>query len=149
MKFWDSSALVPLLIEEATSAALQQLYLQDGGAIAWWGSEIECGSAIARLERQQLLSAQAAGRALQALRSLARSWQEITPADIVRDTAVRFLRVHDLRAGDSLQLAAALVAAESRPPTLPFVSLDARLSRAAQREGFPVLGPDELGLPTS
>ncbi len=57
-----------------------------------------------------------------------------------RDSAKRFLRVHDLRAADALQLAA-----ESRPSTLAFVCLDARLLDAAQREGFattPVTGAE-------
>jgi len=48
------------------------------------------------------------------------------------------LRVHPLRAGDSLQLAAAIIAAEHEPATLEFVSLDERLNEAASREGFRV-----------
>jgi hypothetical protein len=44
-----------------------------------------------------------------------------------------------LRAADSLQLAAALVAAEHQPHALEFVSLDERLNEAASREGFPVV----------
>ena len=42
-------------------------------------------------------------------------------------------------AADSLQLAAALVAAEHQPQALEFVSLDERLNEAASREGFPVV----------
>lgn len=44
-----------------------------------------------------------------------------------------------LRAADSLQLAAAIVAAEREPVTLELVSLDERLADAAAREGFRVL----------
>lgn len=40
---------------------------------------------------------------------------------------------------DALQLAAAIVAAEHEPASLPFVSLDERLNDAAAREGFQVL----------
>jgi predicted nucleic acid-binding protein len=57
----------------------------------------------------------------------------------VRVTARRLLRVHNLRAADSLQLAAALVASEGHPASLEIVSLDDRLIDAAQREGFTVL----------
>jgi len=64
---------------------------------------------------------------------------EISPSAAVRDRARRLLRVHSLRAGDALQLAAALVAAEGRPGTLPFVSLDDRQRRAADREGLDVV----------
>ena len=50
---------------------------------------------------------------------------------MVRQTAMRLLLVHDLRAGDALQLAAALTAAEGQPEALGFVTLDDRLGRAA------------------
>lgn len=43
------------------------------------------------------------------------------------------------RAADALQLAAAIVATEHAPASLPFVSLDERLNDAAAREGFQVL----------
>jgi hypothetical protein len=49
------------------------------------------------------------------------------------------LRTHALRAADSLQLAAALVAADHNPATLEIVCLDARLNVAAKREGFTVI----------
>ena len=61
---------------------------------------------------------------------------EIEPSDEIRETARRFLRVHPLRAADALQLAAAFVAAERRPSTLAFVTLDDRLRAAASQEGF-------------
>ena len=44
-----------------------------------------------------------------------------------------------LRAADSLQLAAALIAADHDPATLEILCLDPRLSSAARREGFTVL----------
>jgi hypothetical protein len=59
----------------------------------------------------------------------------------VREGARRLLRVHPLGTADSLQVAAALVAAEGVPSSLPFVYLDGRLRAAAAREGLPVL-PD-------
>ncbi len=67
---------------------------------------------------------------------MAANWQEVDPSDDVRETAARLLRVHPLRAGDALQLAAAFVAASGRPSTLDFVVLDERLAMAAQKEGF-------------
>jgi len=57
----------------------------------------------------------------------------------VREAARRLLRVHDLRAADALQLAAAVVASENRPSTMQIVCLDARLAGAALREGFRIL----------
>ena len=104
--------------------------------LAWWGTRVECISAVARLEREQKLSSTGAAAALAHLNNLARSWNEIQPVEEIRETAGRFLRVHNLRAADALQLAAAFLASERRPPSLEFVSLDDRLSAAAEREGF-------------
>jgi uncharacterized protein len=80
-----------------------------------------------------------ASYALTRLSVLARGWSEVPPSERLREVALRLLRVHDLRAGDALQLAAALVASEERPATLDLVTLDDRLALAASREGFRVL----------
>jgi predicted nucleic acid-binding protein len=138
VKFWDSSALVPLLVEEEDTLRVRDLYLGEPGVIAWWGTSVECASAVSRLEREGRLSPEAATDALGILDTLARHWHRIEPVDTVLETARRLLRVHPLRAADALQLAAAFLASEGRPSTLEFVSLDERLVIAAQREGFPV-----------
>jgi predicted nucleic acid-binding protein len=136
MKFWDASALVPLLIEESTTTEIQSLMAKDPAMLVWWGTEVECASAVARLERDELLVADAVQLAFVRLRQLAGAWNEVDPSDAVREAAVRFLRVHALRAADSLQLGAAFVAAEGRPKTLEIVTLDDRLGAAARKEGF-------------
>ncbi len=139
MKFWDASALVPLLILEPTTRSLQTLAARDPEMLVWWGSEVECVSALVRLERAAALDPRAAGLASDRLKQLANAWHEIEASEIVRETATRFLRVHVLRAADSLQLAAAFVAAENRPSSLQLVTLDGRLADAARKEGFVVL----------
>jgi predicted nucleic acid-binding protein len=138
VKFWDSSALVPLLVEEEVTVPIRDLLLGEPGIIAWWGTSVECASALSRLEREGQLSPQTATESFQRLDALARYWHRIDPVDAVLETARRFLRVHPIRAADSLQLAAAFLASEGRPSTLEFVCLDDRLVIAAQREGFPV-----------
>lgn len=138
MKFWDASALVPLLVTEPTTRALQALAVRDPDMLVWWGSPVECVSALARLERDGTLDGLHARAAYERLDELARGWHEIGPGEIVRETAMRFLRVHALRAADALQLAAAFVAAENRPSSLEVVTLDDRLSEAARKEGFVV-----------
>lgn len=144
MRFWDSSALVPLLVEEELTEALCELYLREDGILVWWGSDVECASAVARLEREGRLSAKDATLAFQRIEGLARSWHSIEPVEAVRRSARRLLRVHELRAADALQLAAAHLAAEGQPSTLGFVCFDDRLSLAAQREGFKVADRSSL-----
>ena len=139
MKFWDASALVPLLVDEPTTANIQSLLAGDPALLVWWGTEVECASAVARLERDGLLNESTAGLAFRRLRDLADAWHEIEPSDLVREAAVRFLRVHPLSAADALQLAAAFIAAARRPRALDVVSLDERLIAVARKEGFTVV----------
>lgn len=136
MKFWDASAIVPLLLTEARRETLLELVQADPAMVVWWGTSVECGSAIARRERDGALDLADATGALSRLRSLGKSWSEVVASDSVRSAALRLLRTHPLRAADSLQLAAAIVAAEGDPGSLQFVCLDERLREAADREGF-------------
>jgi predicted nucleic acid-binding protein len=136
VRFWDASALVPLVMAETTTASLQALASSDSAMLVCWASRVECASAIARLDRERLLDETSASEAFAGLRRLADGWYEVDPNDVVREAAVRFLRVHALRAADALQLAAAFVAAEGRPSSLEIVTLDDRLAAAARKEGF-------------
>lgn len=139
MKFWDSSAVVPLLVAEPSQTRLLDLLEHDPIMLAWWATRVECTSAIARREREGELGVSDATSALERLQVLSLSWQEVVPSESVRNVAQRLLRVHTLRVADALQLAAAIIASEREPASLEFVSLDERLNVAAQREGFPVL----------
>jgi predicted nucleic acid-binding protein len=141
MSFWDASAIVPLLVREPSTAAVTALRRQDPNLLVWWATPVECASAIARMERLGDLDDAAADLALARLRELAEGWSEVQPLVDVRETARRFVRVHDLRASDALQLAAAFHAAEGRPTSLSVVILDDRLVRAATKEGFEVVKP--------
>ncbi len=145
MRFWDSSAIVPLLTGQPASEAALQLMATDEAVAAWWGTETECVSAISRLERSGSLTSIEVTAALARLDTLASSWQEVQPAPTVRRSANRLLRVHQLRAGDALQLAAATLMADANPATVPFVTCDVRLAEAARREGFSVIVPGATG----
>jgi len=139
MKFWDASAIVPLLMAESPTPAVLALAAEDPAMLVWWGTEVECASAISRLEREGLVDETAATKAFERLKQLAAAWHEVDPTDAVREAAVRFLRVHPLRAADSLQLAAAFMAAERRPASLEVITLDDRLGAAARKEGFTLI----------
>lgn len=88
------------------------------------------------MEREGSLNAGNAAQAFERLDRLAASWFQVEPVDEIREVARRLLRVHPLRAADALQLAAAYVVAERRPPTLEVVTLDDRVAAAGAREGF-------------
>lgn len=139
MRFWDSSALVPLVVKEPSSPALDRLASDDPEISAWWATQVECASAIARRVRALGADDGRSAHAHAELAELAKGWIEVPPSERLRDLALRLVRVHDLRAGDALQLAAAVVASEERPATLEVVTLDGRLADAAGREGFAVL----------
>lgn len=136
MRFWDSSALVPLLVSEKGSPGVTAEYRRDPEMLVWWGTEVECVSALSRLEREGGMRGPALSQALHRLDAIAHGWRDVLPTDPLRQTAIRLLRTHAMRAADALQLAAALSAAEGHPETLPFLTLDDRLALAAEREGF-------------
>ena len=139
MKYWDSSALVALIVEESTSAERRALLRQDHRIVTWWGSWIECASAVNRLHREGGMDRTELGQSLEQLQALAATWLEVRPLERVRRRALRLLRVHPLRSADALQLAAALIASEEEPASLDVVTSDARLEAAAQQEGFLVV----------
>ena len=141
MSFWDASALVPLFLRQGSSSAARTFYRKHPDVVVWWGTAVECESAIARLERAGELTPIETASARARLAEAEAGWTEVEPTEAVRSTARRLLRVHDLRAGDALQLAAALVFADGEPRSLSVVCLDARLSTAARREGFPIVEP--------
>lgn len=139
MKFWDSSALIPLIVPEPETRALGGLLTSDPAVAAWWGSRLECAAALARLERDRRITGPHMAQARSRLEHLADQWVEISPSSQVREQAERLLRVHALRSADAQQLAAALVASRHRPAALEVVTLDQRLADAARREGFRLL----------
>jgi predicted nucleic acid-binding protein len=124
---------------EPTTGTVQALAAKDPSMLVWWATEVECASAVARLERDGVLDESAVVQAFGRLKLLASGWHEVDPSDAIREAAVRFLRVHPLRAADALQLAAAFIVAERRPSSLDVVTLDDRLAVAARKEGFVVI----------
>ena len=136
--FWDSSALVPLCVHESASRQAHG-HLRKFLPVVWWGSLVEVHSAIARLHRLGQMNAAQKQKAMSHLDLLNRGWREILPGDHVRELAVRLLDAHELRAADSLQLAAALTWCQHRPAKRDFVCSDERLSKAATAVGFAVL----------
>ncbi len=139
--FWDSSAVVPLLLPDVRSPVLAGLLRSDVEPAVWWASPLECQSALYRRHREGGMPPAALARPLERLRSLTADIDVVAPTLPLRERAGRLLAGHPLRAADALQLAAALIWCDESPQGNAFICLDERLAEAARREGFTVL-PD-------
>ena len=137
--FWDSSALVPVLVAEARSVEMIAILRKDAAPAMWWATPVECQSALQRRRREKILSDAALALALVRLERLSEDLDVVAPTARLRESAGRALAAHALRAADALQLAAALAWSADDARGEGFVCLDDRLCEAARREGFEVL----------
>lgn len=136
MRYWDSSALVVLHVQQAASSAVRSLYARDAQVLTWILSDLEVRSAILRLGREGGMSQAAVREALSRADAFWESLHIVSAVDAVKARAKRLLGVHALKAADALQLGAALAAAYDDPTGWGFVCLDERLGAAARAEGF-------------
>jgi len=139
MRFWDSSALVAIAVDEKATRSVRDLSREDPELMVWILSEVEITSALWRRRRANELPELVRADAQRQM-DLTLS-NAVTVADVpaVVRRARRLLASHTLRAADAMQLAAALLACEDEPSRLPFVTIDDRLADAAAREGFTVV----------
>lgn len=138
MRYWDTSALAPLFVEQERSDELRSWLVEDSDVVMWTLTEVELRSALTRLGREGRLSSkevQDASRRVEEFRSRV---HVVSLESGVKSRAKRLLGVHTLRAADALQLAAALVSCSDEPSGYELITLDARLVDAARREGFHV-----------
>lgn len=136
MRYWDTSALVPLVVAEAETQRMRALLDEDHQIVTWALTSVEFASAIERRARQGELSTMERRHAHARLRDLAEIWDAITSVEVVRRRALAILARHDLRAADAVQLGAALAIADEAGASIGFVCLDGRLADAADREGL-------------
>ena len=139
MRFWDSSAVVPLIVEQAASPRADDWLADDPVMVVWTLTPVEIVSAVRRLAREGALSEKEAGAAEARTDELGRSCHVVFNLEAVKVQARRLLRLHPLRTADAMQLGAALEWARGRPSGRTFLTLDKQLALAASREGFNVL----------
>jgi predicted nucleic acid-binding protein len=136
--FWDSSALLPLVIEQQPFSRLCRQALRRPGlhAVAFV-ARVECRSAIERLARDGALAAGARSRAIRSLDALLAGFDRVTFSAYVEEIAVELLARRGLRSLDALQLACALALGAAGSKERPaLVCCDLRLTRAAAAEGL-------------
>ncbi len=136
MRFWDSSAIVPLVVRQAGSVEVEQWLAADPQVVIWTLTSVEVASALWRLVRDGVLPERRALEAEAVAIELLERAHAIADVESVRRAATRLLRVHALRAADALQLGAALAWADGHPAGLIVHTFDQRLALAAEREGF-------------
>jgi predicted nucleic acid-binding protein len=144
VKFWDTSAIVPLLVIEPITGTAKSIITKDSSVVVWWGTRTECVSALNRQIRDGNLRNEDERQARRVLQQLADVWSEVQPNDLLHATAERLLAVHALRAADAFQLAAALHWCQRQPANRHLISFDTRLRDAAYKEGFTIL-PAHIG----
>ena len=138
MRFWDSSALLPLISEEVDSSIVTSLLQEDGYITVWWGTWAECAVAVSRLRREGGIDEEREEMTRDILDMLAETWVEIRPEDDLRLLSTLLSKYHPLKTADCFQLAAALRWCEGDANGSGFVCLDNRLRDAAVAEGFDV-----------
>jgi len=136
MKFWDSSALVPLLVKEKETRYCMKTLSDDQEMLVWCLSKVEVISALCRRLRERVFGEEEFQKAKRHLNDLMERAYEVHAIEKVRARALRLLEVHPLRAGDACQLAAALVATQEDPHRLAVLCFDQNLRNAALKEGF-------------
>ena len=139
MIFWDSTALVALLVREPDSKRRLDQLKRDPEMVVWWGTFIECESALQRRMREGAISPSDVRSVRSKLSRLSDSWYEVQPVTSLRNLAIRILRTHPLRSADAIQLAAALSVASVKASDFWFASADERLNAAAEIEDLSVL----------
>lgn len=139
MRFWDASAILPLIVEEEGSPLALKWLREDQDVMLWGLTRVELASAIERRSREGRLRPAERSSALRMANRLADDAHEIVDLAAVRSRATAVLARHPLRPADAAQLGAALLVADPEPASLTMVVLDRRLAAAAEREGLLVL----------
>ncbi len=80
MRFWDSSALVPLHVDQAQTSEIRALYRQDRDILAWTLSDVEMRSALCRLARESVLEPD---QLQEAIARIERFWMTVHTVSLV------------------------------------------------------------------
>ena len=136
MSFWDSSAIVPLCLNESRSQSARIHWRRFRERYIWRETPVEIASAFARRTRERVLDDANRIKAEYRLKIVEAEWNTIEPSARMIDLARTFPAIYGLRALDSLQLAAALLWCKEFPKDKDFISADAKLLEAAKSIGF-------------
>jgi uncharacterized protein len=136
--FWDTSAIIPLCVQQSATNNFRNQWRKSSRVVIWWGTTVEVHSTLSRLYRENYIDTKGLEFAMTRFEAMRNQWNEITPSEKVREIAETLPDAHNLRALDSFQLAAALIWCNEKPRGRVFVCDDIKLSEAAKKAGFTV-----------
>lgn len=138
MSFWDSSAIVPLCVNELLSQNARLNWRRFSEHFVWTECPVEISSAIARRCREGSIDAVEMSKAEARLRVIETKWATVESENRLTELARTFPTIYGLKSLDSPQLAAALIWCRELPKNKSFVSAGSRLLKAAEGVGFTV-----------
>jgi predicted nucleic acid-binding protein len=137
LQFWDTSALLPLVVAQPPfSAQTRRLFRRRSTRAVAFLARIECRSAIERLAREGALGSTARGRCLSRLDRLLAAFDVVAFSPAVEQGAIESLARHPIRSLDALQLACALELVQASLPAIEVVCCDRGLGNAVLGEGL-------------
>ena len=131
--YWDTSPIIALLVGEP--AATRYRRFENQSIVTWRATSLECVSAIARRQRAGA-AAEIIAESYCRLEAMRAGWQLVHASESLHRTAVRLLKTHALSAAGALQLSPALLASNFEAYLAHFLTEEARLQQAAEKEGF-------------
>ena len=84
MRYWDTSALLPLVVAEAQTRRMRSLLEEDPHIVTWAWTSVEFATAVERRARQGELTREQRRDALGRFAELAAVWDEVTDVLAVR-----------------------------------------------------------------
>ena len=94
MRYWDASALVPLIVTEAGSDLVDGWLRSDDGVCTWGLTRLELVSAVERRAREGKLTPPGRRSALRLIQDVAAAATEVVDLEAVRARAQSILARH-------------------------------------------------------
>lgn len=133
--YFDTSALIPLIVEEPTTHVCQRLWNEASRVGSVRLLYAEASAALARAHRMARLTATQLDEAMEALEDIVVELDHVEVTDQLVRAAGALARTHGLRGYDAVHLGAGLNVADD---DVVFVTGDTNLAAAARALGIAV-----------
>jgi predicted nucleic acid-binding protein len=137
--YLDTSALVKLYVEEEYSSVVEQAVSDARIVATHLIAYVEVHSAFARLVREGVISEEVRENILKSFRKDWPYYMKIGINQSLLERASEFVKVFDLKAYDSVHLAAADLLLKTTREDIIFGCFDKKLNKAAKIIGFKLL----------